>query len=78
MNFSFIKVLLLIVLTSLFTKKTIGQCTGFPSTIVSDDCSNYSPLMDNANINSGQTFSVCSNSNTTSNYNNVKEIIAFK
>jgi hypothetical protein len=64
-------VLLLVLFVSLFTSNLFGQCTGFPSATASDDCGNYSPLNSGANINSGQTFSVCSGSSATVNYDNV-------
>lgn len=65
------KILLLALFVSIFASSLFSQCTGFPSTTASDDCSNYSPLTNNENVNFRQTFSICSSSSSIDNYNNI-------
>jgi len=71
MFFSFVKILLLVLFVSFSTNITLGQCLGFPSTTASDNCNNHSPLTNGTNINSGQTFSICSGSDVRVDYTNI-------
>lgn len=71
MNSSLNNFLFFLVFLTPISNQLIGQCIGFPNTIPSSDCKGHAPLISGANINSGQTFSICSTSNNTGNYNNI-------
>ena len=50
---------------------SFAQCPGFPASLPDQDCNVSTPLSNNANVNSGSTFGICSNSTVATSFTNI-------
>lgn len=65
------RLILIFIGTSILSHYSISQCSGFPATLAESNCGSGTPLVNGANINSGDNYTFCGTTSSSISFNSV-------